>query len=184
MEKQKDPIGRILKETRKSRNVSVPQLADILSIPHDRIYKWEKGATPKYEDRLLLENWITNPNFQLESSKIEEISKGQLGKNEEEAIWQRLLAEKEARRAETAARLERMDQLYDRLMDLLETNLGSIQETAGVTLAYQKAWVEKVARQESGGDPEKKETVLQEWDTILSGLVQDDENTNMNDEDI
>lgn len=64
MQKTKDPIGETLLKTRKERKVSVPVLAHLLGIPKDRIYKWEQGAaTPQYEDRVKIEEWIKNGNW-------------------------------------------------------------------------------------------------------------------------
>lgn len=63
MEKIKDPIGKKIKAVRIERNVSVPKLALILNIPKDRIYKWEQGAAPKFEDRQLIEKWISAENW-------------------------------------------------------------------------------------------------------------------------
>lgn len=61
MQKTKDPIGELLLKTRKDRDVSVPELAKILSIPMARIYKWEQGeSSPKYQDRIKLEAWIND----------------------------------------------------------------------------------------------------------------------------
>jgi transcriptional regulator with XRE-family HTH domain len=76
VEKIKDPIGDNLRKTRESRDVSVPELAEIIGIPKDRIYKWEQGkAAPQYEDRLKLEAWINGTwnNIPL-NSKVEEPS--------------------------------------------------------------------------------------------------------------
>lgn len=58
MEKKKDPIGRVLRKCRDERGVSVPELEAILGIPKDRIYKWEKGSVPKYEDRNIIIKWM------------------------------------------------------------------------------------------------------------------------------
>lgn len=61
MQKTKDPIGELLLKTRKDRDMSVPELAKVLDIPKDRIYKWEQGeSSPKYEDRIKVESWINN----------------------------------------------------------------------------------------------------------------------------
>jgi DNA-binding transcriptional regulator YiaG len=49
---QKDPIGQLILQAREERKLSVPELADILKIPKDRIYKWEQGkGSPRFEDR-------------------------------------------------------------------------------------------------------------------------------------
>lgn len=59
MQKTKDPIGEKLRQIREKRGISVPELEVILTIPKDRIYKWEQGkATPQYEDRQKVESWI------------------------------------------------------------------------------------------------------------------------------
>lgn len=55
----KDPIIQQIKETRESRGLSSTQLAEILKVPVDRLYKWEHGkATPKYKDRQKILHWI------------------------------------------------------------------------------------------------------------------------------
>lgn len=60
MEKTKDPIGEKLRQTRETRDISVPELSIILDIPKDRIYKWEQGkASPQYLDRQKLESWMS-----------------------------------------------------------------------------------------------------------------------------
>ena len=43
-------FGQKLKRFRKDKSISVPQLERVLGIPKDRIYKWEKGATPSDPD--------------------------------------------------------------------------------------------------------------------------------------
>lgn len=63
MENTKDPIGQLLKKTRKERKVSVPELALALDIPKDRIYKWEKGHAPRYEDRQIIDKWLQDTNW-------------------------------------------------------------------------------------------------------------------------
>jgi transcriptional regulator with XRE-family HTH domain len=60
----KDPIGENLRRIREDRKLSVPQLSAILQIKQDRIYKWEQGkASPKYQDRLLIEQWMADENW-------------------------------------------------------------------------------------------------------------------------
>lgn len=55
----KDPIIQQIKKTREARGLSSTQLAEILKVPVDRLYKWEHGkATPKYKDRQNILNWI------------------------------------------------------------------------------------------------------------------------------
>lgn len=64
MNKSADPIGENLKNKRKERGLSVPELADVIDIPADRIYKWESGkAAPKYEDRQFIEKWINSEDW-------------------------------------------------------------------------------------------------------------------------
>jgi len=63
------PIGQLIINRRKELKISVPQLARLLKIPKDRIYKWEQGTSePKHEDRLLLEKWL--------SGKMEDVPQG------------------------------------------------------------------------------------------------------------
>jgi transcriptional regulator with XRE-family HTH domain len=73
VEKLKDPIGENLRKTRESRNISVPELAQIIDIPKDRIYKWEQGkAAPQYEDRQKIEAWINGTWKEIPISKVAE----------------------------------------------------------------------------------------------------------------
>jgi len=46
MKETRSDIGERLKQYRKDNNLSVPALEKLLSIPRDRIYKWEKGTVP------------------------------------------------------------------------------------------------------------------------------------------
>lgn len=63
-EKRKDTFGADLKRIRLERKLSVPQLEEILKIPKDRIYKWEKGLNgPKWEDRQIIEAWMVNSDW-------------------------------------------------------------------------------------------------------------------------
>lgn len=72
----KDPITETLKETRIKRGLSVLELAEVLDIPADRIYKWDQGkSAPKFEDRAKVDKWLAGKNFQLE--KTVEPKKGQ-----------------------------------------------------------------------------------------------------------
>lgn len=72
----KDPITETLKETRIKRGLSVLELAEVLDIPADRIYKWDQGkSAPKFEDRAKVDKWLAGKNFQQE--KPVEPKKGQ-----------------------------------------------------------------------------------------------------------
>jgi transcriptional regulator with XRE-family HTH domain len=60
--KIKDPIGDQLSKIIELRGIPVPELAKVLGIPKFRIYKWVQGiASPKYEDRVKIIEWINNP---------------------------------------------------------------------------------------------------------------------------
>lgn len=58
MSNTKDDIGIRLKAKREERNVSGEKLSEYLGVPKDRIYKWEKGSSPKFDDRQRVEDWI------------------------------------------------------------------------------------------------------------------------------
>lgn len=55
----KDTISQQIRETREARGLTSTQLADILEVPVDRLYKWEHGkAAPKFQDRQKIQKWL------------------------------------------------------------------------------------------------------------------------------
>jgi transcriptional regulator with XRE-family HTH domain len=85
-----------------------------------------------------------------------------------------LLQEKEARRREAEERAKRAEAANDRLMALLESNLGMLHIEARIGLAYQKAWVEYEAEKASGGDKKKKKEILDRMDRLIREKIQVD----------
>lgn len=66
----KDPITETLKEARIKRGLSVLELAEVLDIPADRIYKWDQGkSAPKFKDREKVDKWLTGKNFHQDEPK-------------------------------------------------------------------------------------------------------------------
>lgn len=62
--KEKDPITEEIKKARTQRGLSALQLAEILEVPVDRVYKWEQGkGAPKYEDRKKVQAWLTGKDW-------------------------------------------------------------------------------------------------------------------------
>jgi transcriptional regulator with XRE-family HTH domain len=75
VEKLKDPIGEYLRKARENRNISVPELSEIIGIPKDRIYKWEQGkAAPQYEDRQKVEAWINGTWNNIPQNAVSELA--------------------------------------------------------------------------------------------------------------
>jgi phage repressor protein C with HTH and peptisase S24 domain len=46
METLDENIGEKIKKYRKDNNLSMPDFAELVNVPKDRLYKWEKGVTP------------------------------------------------------------------------------------------------------------------------------------------
>lgn len=64
--------GESIKAKRKELGISVPKLAQMLAVPKDRIYKWEKGTKPSlYEDQQKINNFYLGmwKTFQLWQKK-------------------------------------------------------------------------------------------------------------------
>src|SRR5688572_15579893 len=60
-----------LKEIMEIRKVSFPKLSVVTGIPASRMYKWyEQNTFPKAKDAAILENWISDPEFDI--SRFEE----------------------------------------------------------------------------------------------------------------
>lgn len=71
--KTKDPISQQIKETREKRGLTSTQLADLLKVPVDRLYKWEHGkASPKYDDRKKIHEWINGKPENVSSGTSED----------------------------------------------------------------------------------------------------------------
>jgi hypothetical protein len=52
-------IGKSIAKKRIDSQLTVVALSELLSIPKDRIYKWEKGqGAPKHEDRKKIDAWL------------------------------------------------------------------------------------------------------------------------------
>lgn len=52
-------LGKKIKNKRKEDNLSAKDLAELLKVPMDRIYKWEKGARPSDpQDFILITKWL------------------------------------------------------------------------------------------------------------------------------
>lgn len=66
--------GEKISKARSQRGLAVTELANLLGIPKDRIYKWEKGlAEPKHDDRVKLDAWLngkTSTNQDLNTTKV------------------------------------------------------------------------------------------------------------------
>lgn len=61
MKKERKQLKDRIKEAMEERGIKIPQLAKETKIPKDRIYKWYQDDTnPKYEDALVLENWLSS----------------------------------------------------------------------------------------------------------------------------
>lgn len=67
----KDPITETLRDARIKQGLSVLELAEILKIPAERIYKWDQGkSAPKFEDRAKVDQWLAGKNFQPNRVKL------------------------------------------------------------------------------------------------------------------
>ena len=65
-------IGEQIAETRASKGITVPELATILEIPKDRIYKWEQGkGNPKPPDSDKVSAWLSGTNSIKDAKQIE-----------------------------------------------------------------------------------------------------------------
>ena len=65
-------IGDKIKLKRKELKISATRMAEMLDIPVDRIYKWEKGAKPSlYEDYEKINNFLYGIDVKTET-KIED----------------------------------------------------------------------------------------------------------------
>jgi transcriptional regulator with XRE-family HTH domain len=89
------------------------------------------------------------------------------GKSDVEAMFaallkekERVIAEKEARRIDAVARLQKSDDLNDKLLSLLQTNLNRLQKDQDVILAYQKAWVALHAEEVANGNESQKNKIM------------------------
>lgn len=175
MEKQKDPIGQRLKEKRNERGISVPELESILGIPKDRIYKWEKGTAPKYEDRIAIVKWI-------EMEDWKNFPRGKVGKSyglSKETIKARYQGEQylsaEGVNITLADYINLLHRENDRLYTLLNSSLVRISDDQQIVLAYHKAWVEFVAEKEAKGDKQKKKEIQAKMGRLVDGFLPPDE---------
>lgn len=52
--------GRVIRKKRKELKLSAPQLAELLQVNLQNLYKWEKGTKPSDpEDYIKIENWLS-----------------------------------------------------------------------------------------------------------------------------
>lgn len=63
--KTQDPIIQQINDALKDRNMSVTDLAVVLELPKDRVYKWTQGkGAPRIDDRIKVEEWLNGKDFQ------------------------------------------------------------------------------------------------------------------------
>lgn len=59
----------------------------------------------------------------------------------------------------------------EKLFALLSSNLGNLQEGQRIMIAYQKAWVDHAAQQESGDDPDRKEEIKYRFGKLVDDIL-------------
>lgn len=149
----------------------MPELESILGIPKDRIYKWEKGTAPKYEDRIAIVKWI-------EMEDWKNFPRGNLGKSSglsKETITARNQGEQylsaEGVNITLADYINLLHRENDRLYALLNSSLVRISDDQQIALAYQKAWVEYEAEKAAKGDPKKKREIISHMGKLVDGKL-------------
>lgn len=87
-----------------------------------------------------------------------------------EELFEQWLMEKEARRQEAEARLQKEEDRYDKLFVLLESNLRElynktldIMTAQHVGAAYQMFWIDRWAEKEAAGDEEKAKSLAKAY---------------------
>lgn len=168
MEKQKDPIGQLLRKARKDRDISVPELAELLGIPKDRIYKWEKGAVPKYEDRLVVEKWIGNADWKRVPIKTMPPPPGDNG--QKVVLDLNVLLEL----------LRSAQHEKSRLMDVIDANLTTLASTQQIILAHVKAGHKWEAKKYGGGAEVEEKSILSKLNTFADEYLPDGELSDKN----
>jgi transcriptional regulator with XRE-family HTH domain len=142
----KDPITETLKETRIKRGLSVLELAEVLNIPADRIYKWDQGkSAPKFEDRAKVDKWLAGKNFQQEKP-----SQGHNGHNTSPGY------------VPAEDLIQVLKEQNEFLRRNFETSLITIMESQALAGVQLKSLSWFSVLQASGGDSEKAEKMMTE----------------------
>lgn len=134
----KDPITETLREARVKQGLSVLELADILKIPADRIYKWDQGkSAPRFEDRQKVEQWLAGKNFQQEEPRTTQE------------------APKSPGYVPASDLIQLLKEQNDFLRRNFELSLAGISIQAASILAHVATSLEKDDEREAKGDSEK-----------------------------
>jgi transcriptional regulator with XRE-family HTH domain len=149
VEKRKDPFGERLKATRKARKLSVPEVSVLLDIPQDRIYKWEHGASPKYEDRVKVEKWLNGESGDLReigrSSEKDKFLSGEIKLSAQEYV------------NELKKDKVRLEKLIEDSQRIIDTNLTAMMTLLSTLhrhdLSFHEVMLEALARLEKRKNP-------------------------------
>lgn len=167
--------SKILKARRKEMGLSQEEVAKAVGVSQRAYSLWEDGQrNPKAKSLIKLEQILgtellrtkENQNFDMPIENRKEVG----------AFNQNILLEFAMQSNE--ARIKELKEHNAFLQRMLESNLDSTRKAALASLVYHKAWIERVARVESAGDARKKKAILDEMDTIMNDLRENDENTN------
>lgn len=151
-------INNNIKKARELKGYSQAKIASLLGEKRSTYAEWERSTVPKAD--ILM--------------KIAEVTGVPMGV---------LLDEKPSNGAEQGAKpseviltgahvtlQDHIDLLKDynnKLFALLNSNLGTLLDKQETAIAYQKAWVHYEAEKASGGDPGKKEEIMNKMRIIL-----------------
>lgn len=118
-----------LLEVIEERKTSITQFCEDTGIPKDRVYKWkQQGNNPKAVDVVKINEWINGEK----KEKVPHGTDGTFVKDNTQYLVEvkytltDLLQEKEARRREAEERAKKAEETNQRLLALLETNLGNL----------------------------------------------------------
>lgn len=166
--------GEDIRKKRKKLDLSVKELADLLSVKVDNLYKWEKGTKPSDpEDFIKIESWLKGkPLESIPNNGVENVPKENFPALSPPvpdtplpgtATLQDLIAEKEAHRKSVEAHLQKAEAEKDRLYGIIEGYLSAIltNSVQSRQVADQlKAQADIIIKQLARADMQKIEAML------------------------